>query len=94
MANTEIWGFDVTPRAGLCVRPDGWQFGEQLIEGDSFSTLRLRTGQRVIESLAVEIAVTGRTLQRRYGMCWVRVRITFVGDGEPDVISGGWMEVP
>jgi hypothetical protein len=39
----------------------------------------------------VNVVVTGRTWQRREGDYWVRVRIEFVGDGEPSVFVGGWL---
>jgi len=92
---TEIYGTDVNPQVGRYIKPDGWRFGELLAAGDDFSTFRLPTGHTVgITSLAVEIEVTGRTLQRREGESgWVRVKIIYVGDGEPDQYSGGWMKV-
>jgi hypothetical protein len=92
---TEVWGFDVQPQVGLYVKPDGWAYGGRLIEGDSFSELRLTTNSGgPITDLAVRIEVTGRTLQRKQGVRSVRVRIVFIGDGEPDTITGGYMEVP
>jgi hypothetical protein len=41
------------------------------------------------------VEITGRTLQRRPydDRLWIRVRIVFVGDGEPDTESRGWMAV-
>jgi hypothetical protein len=40
-----------------------------------------------------QVEITGRTAQRRPydDRLWVRVRIVFVGDGEPDTQSRGWM---
>ena len=91
----EIWGHDVTPQVGRYIKPDGWRFGELLQKGDNFSTFRLPTGSKFgVTSLAVEIETTGRTLQRREGEGgWVRVKITFVGDGEPDTVVRGYMKV-
>lgn len=86
---------DVTPTVGTYVKPDGWAFGERLTEGDSFSTFRLPTGSGgPIKSLAVEVEVTGRTIQRKWDMRLVRCKITFVGDCEPDTVVRGWLEVP
>jgi hypothetical protein len=44
--------------------------------------------------VAVRIAITGRTLQYFDGEAWVRVRVTFPGDDEPDSHCKGWMGVP
>ena len=43
--------------------------------------------------MAVNIKVTGRTFQRRpfSDRNWVRVQITFIGDGEESTFSPGWM---
>ena len=91
---TVIWGRDVTPVAGRYVKPDGWHVGGRLIEGDSFSALRLTTNSGgPITDLAVRIEVTGRTLRTTHGTWAVRVRVIFVNDGEPDTVCGGIMGV-
>ena len=91
----DIWGWDAAPKIGRYVRPDGWSIGECLIAGDDFSSFRLPTNSNgPIKSLAVEIETTGRTLRKAGGMRCVRVKVTFVGDCEPDQVCGGWMEVP
>ena len=62
------------------------------MEGDSFSTFRIPTNSGgPIKSLAVEVEVTGRMPQKRLGSYYVRVKISFSGDGEPDVVCPGWM---
>jgi len=75
------------------VEPDGWSpHGERLIKGDSFSTFRIPTNSGwPVASLAIEVEVTGRTPIRRKSAYYVRVKITFPGDGEPDTVCGGWM---
>lgn len=91
----DIYGWDTTPQLGRYVKPDGWTWGSKLEAGDSFSTFRIPVHSGgPITSLAVEIEVTGRTLQRVAGLRMVRVKITFPGDCEPDTVTGGWMEVP
>jgi hypothetical protein len=91
---TAIYGFDVTPQVDRYVKPDGWTFGSRLADGGSFSPFRLPTNSGgPIKSLAVNVETTGRTLQRVQGERMVRVRITFIGDGEPDTVSGGWMAI-
>jgi len=85
---------EVTPAVGKYVKPDGWVLGGQLIEGDDFSALRLTTNSGgPITDLAVRIEVTGRTLRTMHGTLAVRVRVIFVGDGEPDSFCGGIMGV-
>lgn len=46
-------------------------------------------------ALAVRVEVTGRTVRHTVaglaGVGVVRARITFVGDGEPDEVTGGWI---
>jgi hypothetical protein len=90
---TEIWGHPVEPKVGSYVKPDGWSYGDCLIAGDEFSPFRIPAGSIVIESLAVRIEVTGRTLQLHKGRLSVRVKVVFVGDGEPDTVCGGFMAV-
>lgn len=80
---------------GKVVYPDGWSgHGAPLEESDwRRADFRLQ-GYRSGIKLAVTIAVTGRTFQSPWGTEGaraVRVRIEFVGDGEPSTFSGGWM---
>ena len=88
-----IYGNEVEVKLGSCIRPDGWRFGERLTASDwNMAQFRLPTGSAgPIKSLAVNVTITGRTWQRREGDLWVRVRVEFVGDGEPSVFVGGWM---
>lgn len=93
-----------SPQIGSLVRPDEWRNAHRLVESDwSEAPFRLPTGRMMPWAdevrevrLAVRVEVTGRTVRRpfgRYGGRWVRVRVTFVGDGEPDTHTGGWMAV-
>ena len=88
------------PEVGDVVVPDGWKpFGAILKESDGFSDgsfpgcqFRMET-PRSEYNLAVNITLTGRDtrkFQGEYG--WVRVKIEFVGDGEPSDFSSGWMK--
>ena len=91
-----IYGTEVEAKVGSCIRPDGWRFGSRLVPSDwdraQFRLLRPNAfPSDPIQSLAVNIVITGRTWQRRQGDYWVRLRIEFVGDGEPSVFVGGWM---
>lgn len=52
----------------------------------------METASGYIE-LACRVEVTGRTVQIHRGARVVRVKVTYVGDGEPDTSTGGWMFV-
>lgn len=78
-----------TPKVGSRLHLDGWQLSAGLgpCEWD-------RADFRLTDAslpLAVKVETTGRTVQRFRGELAVRVRVTFVGDGEPDVMHGAWM---
>ncbi len=90
-------GYDVTPAPGRYIAPDGWTWGDRLVAGEEPYPLRLmlpsgRNGGP-IKSLAVRIEVTGRTVQKWKSGDAVRVRIVFLGDGEPDTSTGGYMDL-
>ncbi len=46
---------------------------------------------RPIKSVAIDVSVTGRTAQYLGGASWLRAKITFVGDGEPNTYAKGWV---
>jgi hypothetical protein len=91
-------------RAGAVVVPDsGGPCGRRLVacEVPEFAPFRLESdaAKYVTDGRcpgpACRVDVTGRTVVRRpYGDDAVRVRITWVGDGEPDTHCGGWLLVP
>lgn len=70
---------------------DGWRIGTALLPSDwhlaPFRVESPGTGLR----LAVRVEVTGRGLVLRRGVLWVRVAVSFVGDGEPDLTVGGYL---
>ena len=75
-------------------KPDGWAWGGYLGPSDwDKAEYRLTPNNSLITSLAVNIRVSGghRKIhgQGTYGH---RCQITFVGDGEPDIIAYGWVE--
>jgi hypothetical protein len=91
-----IYGNEIEVKIGACIRPENWPFGSRLIASDwDQAEFRLPRPNAFpndpIQSLAVNIVITGRTWQRREGDYWLRVRIEFVGDGEPSAFAGGWM---
>lgn len=60
--------------------------------GDTFSTYRMAVyNVAPITSVAIEIEITGRVEQYRDGCGYIKARIVFVGDGEPDTYAKGWV---
>lgn len=48
---------------------------------------------REIHAIALNIEITGRTFQWRNGRHMVKLRLEWVGDGEPSTYSEGWLLV-
>jgi len=42
-------------------------------------------------AIAVNVEITGRTFRRRRGAQYVKLRLEWVGDGEPSTYSDGWL---
>jgi hypothetical protein len=85
----------VAPHAAAKVEPDGWNgYAGTLYVCEDWDAAewRLTTRHEGLD-LAVNVEVTGRVVYHLNGNDWVktRVRVTFVGDGEPDVEVRGWM---
>lgn len=60
--------------------------------GDEFSTYRMfLNGGGPIKSVAIEVTITGRTVRTHGGAGYLKARITFVGDGEPNTYAAGWV---
>jgi hypothetical protein len=47
----------------------------------------------VIGPVAIIVDITGRTIQYKPGRMLLRVRVEFVGDGEPSTFASGWAYV-
>jgi hypothetical protein len=79
-------------QVGSHIQPDGWKIGNVLEAGlPGFCPFYLKTNNPIITRLACNVELVGRVLRRRLGDYYMRVRITFIGDGEPDVVCGGWI---
>lgn len=91
----EIWGKTIEAKVGSVVWPDNWFGAEQLIESDwDAAQFRIKLGSNgPIKSLAVNVEITGRTIQYHNLAYWIRIKIEFVGDGEPSQIYRGWLKV-
>jgi hypothetical protein len=83
------------PKPDSRIEPDEWGFGSRLKEappGD-LAPFRLPSTRYADIEYPVYVFVTGKSVRRRRSGYYLRVRIEFVGDGEPSTFSGGWMEV-
>lgn len=98
----EIYGREIRPEVGSFVIPDGKLVGECLLPGDETvdagyrgCQFRWPVNQYPIDTVAIDIEITGRTLRRRAYQdgYFVRCKIVFVGDCEPDSWIVGWLQV-
>lgn len=92
----------VNPRPGMYVAPDGWRGASgELIRSDwSEAQFRIISGtpatsptdSGMIEP-AINLTLTGRSVQfaPHNRAPRVRVRIEWIGDGEPSEYSHGWL---
>ena len=82
-----------TVDVGTYLEPEQWGIGNPLKKGlDGFCDYYLPTNSGgPVKEVAVNVIITGRTRIRRSGGYYVRVRIEFVGDGEPSTFTGGWI---
>jgi|SRR5262252_6030858 len=90
---------EVRPEAGRGILVDGWgthcaSYLEPC-ELPELAPFRLPSLRYSNVKFACRIEISGRVAQKRPydDRLWVRVRIVFVGDGEPDQICAGWMTV-
>ena len=95
MTATTIYGREIAVKLDSYIVPEGWRFGGRLQASNwEAAQFYLPTNSGgPVESLAVNVQITGKTLQRRNGSSMVKVKIEFVGDGEPSTFTGGWMLV-
>ena len=84
---------EVKPTVGTFVVCDEWAHGAVLNPCDDWDKADFRLPGHV--PFAVNVVVTGRTLQNPFGLAttFVRCKVVFVGDCAPDVEVRGWMEV-
>lgn len=89
----------VKPKIGDHVQPDQWPIGQNLLPGDEATETWPGCQFRLPSKdgdLAVNIKVTGRKhflvgYFSEHGMLYrQRIKIEFVGDGEPSTFTGGW----
>lgn len=71
---------------------DGWKFGVRLLKSD-WTKAQFRVQSQTGLQPAINLTVSGRTVQRRNDTHVVRVKIEFVGDDEPSTFHYGWLEL-
>lgn len=93
VAETTVEHRTVRVGAGAFVAPDNWAHGSFLSDCTEWTLADYRLTSPSGVPCAVNVEVTGRTIQRApyTGAARVRVRIEFVGDGEPSTSVGGWL---
>jgi hypothetical protein len=90
----EIYGVTYTIGVGTPIQPEEWKYTTRLAASDwDRAGFRIPSGVYPDVSVAVNVRITGRTLQRRphSDMRWIKVEIEFVGDGAPSTFSPGWV---
>lgn len=94
----QLFGFDIdaTPEPGRVIRMDNWRLTTTLTacEVPELAAFRVLT-PNTQQNLAVNVTVTGRKpVKTAYSDAhWVRIKIEFVGDGEPSTFHGGYMKI-
>lgn len=85
------------PKVGSLIELDGRRVGERLVACEDVRFAPFRFPSAALKAVtgcvgpACRVEITGRTVQLRVGGCWVRVKVVFVGDGDPDTEARGWM---
>ena len=97
------WSVKLAPVVGSFIVKDGKEpIGEELLPCDDWDKAEFRWPNPIPEwrenhATAVNVEITGRTLQRipwHEGSDWIRVKLTWLtDDGEPNKTSGGWLWV-
>jgi len=95
-----LQGVNFDSRKFYPLSPDLWPVGgHELITPSDFDveyfgrgTVRIKTGQSIIPTLAIKIWITGRRSHWTSGPCRkIRVKVEFLKDGEPSDFTGGWL---
>lgn len=75
--------------------PDAWSWGigGRLTASDWHEAMyRLQCNNGLVDSVAANITVTGRTVQYSPSQgARVRIKVEFVGDGEPSTYTAAWL---
>lgn len=102
MSSVTFYGKVFTVQVGSEIYVDGWEPAPMLLQASEWDGAQfylptfsgLRGGP--IKTIACNVTITGRTPQTPFGKggadC-VRVKIEFVGDGEPSTFVSGWMRI-
>lgn len=82
----------VEAKVGNYIVPAGWRIGQCLASSAwDKADFYLPTGMMVVKEIATNIYITGRKFIWKNGERWVKVKIEFVGDDEPNTHMFGEM---
>lgn len=89
-----IFNHEVKVEPGKVIHPDGWAWGTILLPSEwEKAKYRIHSVNYPDRVMAINVNITGRTLVRKAGDLWVRIKIEWVGDGEESTFSGGFMRI-
>ena len=87
----------LSPQVGTVVQPDGWGLPSTLVDECWWDKAEFRlpspTYSDVSSAVNVELSERSKKIYVTGSAYKLRVKITFVGDCEPDLIVHGWMWV-
>lgn len=92
-----IYGNEYQAKIGSYILVDDETIGHNLHKGSDYSDSGFPGCQFYLprntlpNGLACNVEITGRTLQRKNGAYYIKVKITWVGDCEPNTETSGWM---
>lgn len=99
--NTPYWQYvesQVDNPRRVPLAPDGWncEAGSHVYSPDNFDLEYfgagvLRVAMQSISTHAIKVYLTGRKPQYKRGFYRIRVKVEYLGDGEPSVFDGGWL---
>lgn len=87
----QIGWANVTLQPGKQLYVDGWDIFSRGLKPSEWEKAQFRLESRTGLWLAVNITLTGRTIQKKNGQSVVKCKIEFVGDGEPSTFNSGWV---
>lgn len=95
MQTVKVDWLEVSVGAGSILQLDGNRLTRRLISGDFFPLHLTCNNGGPIESVAVRVEVTGRSVQRFQGDRAVRCKVTFLNDPSdshlPETSAGAWI---
>ena len=88
---------NLKPKVGSVIQPDGWGLPSTLVDEDWWDKAEFRlpspTYFDVSSAVNVELSERSKKIYVTGSAYKLRVKITFVGDCEPDIVVHGWLWV-